>query len=48
MKIHRIDHIGIIVDDLAAAKDVFLHTEFVAKGSEIYHGNLLEDAKEHH
>lgn len=47
MKIHRIDPIGIIVDDLSAAKDFFLHTEFVATGSEIYHGNLPDGAKDH-
>ena len=48
MNIHRINHIGIIVDNLSTAKDFFLHTEFVAAGSEIYHANLPEGAKEFH
>ena len=42
MKIHKIDHIGIIVQDLAAAKDFFLDLGLEVQGEAELEGELLE------
>jgi catechol 2,3-dioxygenase-like lactoylglutathione lyase family enzyme len=43
MKIKRIDHIGVIVNDLAAAKDFFVDFGFTVKGEAEEEGELLDN-----
>lgn len=42
MKIHRIDHVGIIVDDLSAAKAFFLDFGLELKGEADLEGELVD------
>ncbi len=42
MKIKRIDHIGVVVHDLAAARDFFLDFGFTAKGEAEEQSELLD------
>ena len=42
MKVRRIDHVGIIVNDLAAAKDFFVEFGLVVHGEMEMEGALLE------
>ncbi|HVX47892.1 MAG TPA: VOC family protein [Candidatus Saccharimonadales bacterium] len=42
MKIQRIDHIGIVVDDLAAAKEFFLDFGFTVQGEAEEQSELLD------
>jgi catechol 2,3-dioxygenase-like lactoylglutathione lyase family enzyme len=42
MKVRRIDHVGIIVNDLAAAKDFFVEFGLVVHGEREMEGALLE------
>jgi catechol 2,3-dioxygenase-like lactoylglutathione lyase family enzyme len=38
MKVHRMDHIGIIVNDLAAAKEFFVDFGFTVLGETMVQG----------
>ena len=42
MKIHRIDHVGINVEDLPAAKAFFLELGFVVMGEQVVEGEWVE------
>src|SRR4051794_26094596 len=42
MKIQRIDHIGVVVNDLAAAKDFFLDFGFTVQGEAEEQSELLD------
>jgi hypothetical protein len=42
MKIHRIDHVGVIVDDLVAAKALFLDFGLEAQGEGELEGEWLD------
>jgi catechol 2,3-dioxygenase-like lactoylglutathione lyase family enzyme len=43
MKFHRLDHVGIVVNDLAAAKAFFLDFGFIVKGEWEAEGELLDN-----
>jgi catechol 2,3-dioxygenase-like lactoylglutathione lyase family enzyme len=43
MKLHRIDHVGIVVNDLAAAKAFFLAVGFELSGEGIAKGEWVEN-----
>ena len=43
MRIHRIDHVGVIVDDLAAAKAFFLDLGLEVLGEAEMEGSLLDN-----
>lgn len=42
MKIQRIDHIGVVVDDIAAAKSFFLDFGFSVQGETVEQSELLD------
>ena len=42
MKIHRIDHVGVIVNDLSAAKEFFLDFGLEVQGEWEMEGDLMD------
>ena len=42
MKIHRIDHVGVIVNDLSAAKEFFLDFGLEVQGEWELEGELMD------